>query len=499
MLLNAKKEEVIEKASEAETKAEVGVEVGFPATLPPIHETKLATLQSMDITAKVFAEVEKFRGMTLSSLEDKDGYKVISANRKFVKEMRVQATKACEAGREDFVRGQKEWVALEKELKAWFLAIEEPLEKQEKAYEAELKRKKDEEQRLLALRTEARMKLLRDVDAAFDMVACQTLSDEQWAEYYTPKVEANNLRILGNLRSKQLREADVEMLPHDAAEMDSVKFELFLHESREAKQIRKDKDAADALAESDRLVAEKAKTERYMTRFNSLAKLGKAVSDVGLDLEKLREMEDPEFQQIYMDVVEAKKKADNEALLDARFQRRYVELVALGVAFNTDIGRDVRDMEPFEYESFATKAKTEWNAAQKKILDDANELARLRAEQVVPPPVIRPAYAPTAKLFSAPIPEPAPIFPDHIAPMEMVEEQKVVDVEPIGESGDILTDSVEPVSQVESVLTWALDMMARVELAPQLDDPDNSAILANLCINLRDTLNDIIEMFPEVA
>lgn len=109
-------------------------------------ETKINdTLQKNNITETIIAGLkEKYMPLTINGQDDREGYNEVKEARKDCKAWRVRAEKLCKKGREDAVSVQKAWVAKEKEVAGQIGEIEDHLEKQEKAYDAEKEKIKAE-------------------------------------------------------------------------------------------------------------------------------------------------------------------------------------------------------------------------------------------------------------------------------------------------------------------------------------------------------------------
>jgi hypothetical protein len=310
-------EETQEAVAEETKEVEQAPVVLVPLTgdFPEIPETKMTVLASMTITQRVFSEVEKLRGLTLSSLEDSKGYKLLSSGRKFVKDMRVQAIKACKEGRKPLKKEQDEWIELEKKLEEWFNGIEKPLEAQEEAYEAEQSRKKAEIQKALAQRTERRLITLNEIMAPVDLESCQTLSDVQWDEYLAPLKAKYDLRMVGKKRLELLAEVDSIIETGEehgnwdiCAALTVKEFEKLLEDARIAWTEKKDREAAEALEASRLAEEQRLQVERDMKELNDLrlakikrdeedaraAALAKEIKEEEeLNLRKQREAEKP--------------------------------------------------------------------------------------------------------------------------------------------------------------------------------------------------------------
>lgn len=112
-------------------------------------------LVKANVTEAVIADLrERYLPLKIAGIDDKETYLLVKEGRKNCKAIRVIATKICKDGREDAVAIQKKWVAKEKEVTSRIAEVEDYLEEQEKAYEAEVAaekeaRKRREEEQLI--------------------------------------------------------------------------------------------------------------------------------------------------------------------------------------------------------------------------------------------------------------------------------------------------------------------------------------------------------------
>ena len=103
------------------------------------------TLVKANITEALIADLkERYSGLKLESINDRDGYELIKAARKECKMWRVTADKLCKAGREDYNKKAQAWIEKGKEVCGEIATIENELEAQEKAFEQEKERVKKE-------------------------------------------------------------------------------------------------------------------------------------------------------------------------------------------------------------------------------------------------------------------------------------------------------------------------------------------------------------------
>jgi hypothetical protein len=118
-------------------------------TDPLVSEINTALVKQNVTDAVINSMAEKFGGMRLSSLDDKEGYLTIKEARKEVRSIGIIAEKICAKGREDAIRTQRLWIAKEKETLAKIAKVQDPLDAELKRYEEEQDRREKERIRLV--------------------------------------------------------------------------------------------------------------------------------------------------------------------------------------------------------------------------------------------------------------------------------------------------------------------------------------------------------------
>lgn len=113
-------------------------------------ETKIEhELVKANVTQAVINTLkDRYSGMKLASLTDKESYLELKAAAKECSKIRNLAVKCCKAGREDAIAIQKLWVAKEKEVVAEISSVETPLDNEIAKFDAEVERLANEEKRL---------------------------------------------------------------------------------------------------------------------------------------------------------------------------------------------------------------------------------------------------------------------------------------------------------------------------------------------------------------
>lgn len=113
-------------------------------------EKKIETeLVKSNVTQAVINTLkDRYSGMKLTSLTDKESYLELKQAAKDCSKVRNLAVKCCKAGREDAIAIQKLWVAKEKEVVGQITEIEAPLDEEIAKFDAEVERLANEEKRL---------------------------------------------------------------------------------------------------------------------------------------------------------------------------------------------------------------------------------------------------------------------------------------------------------------------------------------------------------------
>lgn len=106
-------------------------------------ETKLV---QGNVTQQIIAELnEKYGGLKLKALDDKEGYLEIKAAAKDCAKIRTLAVKLCKEGRDEALKTQKAWVAKEKEVVGQVALVEDALDAEVSKFDAEVLRIQTEE------------------------------------------------------------------------------------------------------------------------------------------------------------------------------------------------------------------------------------------------------------------------------------------------------------------------------------------------------------------
>ena len=469
-------------------EAEPNVELKeFPVAV--LNSEKFADLAKANITLTAFKKAEALRGMSLKSLQDKEGFKELYNAHQYLKNLISTAKNACKEGREPALEEQRKWIELEKGIIAWIEAIEAPIEKQRKDYEAEQARIKAEENKRLEERTNARGRQMQALGVPFDLKACQDLEDDEWEAFIKPHQEAKERTEKGKARAKQLMALNIS--GGDVEALGSLSDEEWDSAYQDAKGIF---DAAQEKAEreeKERKEKERKEQEamvRYRKRFDFIAKSGFTVDQVGTTLEDLKAMSDDEFMALASKVKtlkdereENERKDQAERRKDETFRIRYQELLVMKVEFSTELAAKVREMPQDEYDLFKGAIETEFNRK-------AEEERAAREAAMAPAPQVEVAPEPEAM------------------PEEIIQEQPAKPVNPMAartimtrsKSMPVFASTHAPTAAPAEhpVKAWAEAIISSLEFAPGVEGP-KAMDFQNLRTMAIETMKDIVTLFEE--
>jgi hypothetical protein len=230
-------------------------------------------LVKQNVTQAVISGLkEKYAHLKISGIEDKETYLLVKEGRKECKAYRVLAKKICEKGREDAVAIQKAWVKKQKEVTDEIAAIEDPLEEQERGYEAAVAKEKEESKRRQEEQLIMRQQVLTGMGAlysdgsfhlgevSFELSVVKESEPDIWEESILPKFKEEYEKVeaerLEQERVKRERESEMkrqqEELERKQKELADKEAALKLaQEEQERKQ--KEEEAKKAFEENVRI------------------------------------------------------------------------------------------------------------------------------------------------------------------------------------------------------------------------------------------------------
>lgn len=236
----------------------------------PIEEQIDQELVKHNVTEAKIAELkEKYLPLKINGIDDKETYLQIKEARKECKSLRIAAEKLCKIGREEATRVSKLWIAKEKDVAGRIGEVEDHLEKQEKEFEAALKKAEDERKRKIEGQWILRTQILTQMgvlysdgyfalgEISFEMSVIKECEPEIWEESILPKYKAEYEKVqaeeLEKERIKREREAE---LTRQQEEMERKQNELEVREAAllkiQEEQERKQREEEDRKAAEGR-------------------------------------------------------------------------------------------------------------------------------------------------------------------------------------------------------------------------------------------------------
>lgn len=345
------------------------------------------SLQKVNVTDKLISDLkDKYATLKIDGPDDKEGYLFLQDARKDCKRLRGLVTKVCKKGREWAVLEQKKWVAKEKEVCDKIEEIENPLETQEKAFEAERDRRKAElkqaQDKAFAVRSAELNKfgaifngseyVLGDV--AYELSAIRETDDEIYSTIIKPKFEAIfNAKEAARMADEQQKAAaDAE---REKREADIAAKEKVMKDREDAiiaaeQKLRKENDAK---LEAERLAAEVKLKELVRVRVSQLSALGmnydynmEIYSAFGTSVSMLdvKAMEENEWNEFIPNITETIKieKEKSRLAAEAKTQQDAKEAARLAA-------------------DAAIEKERERVRREKELADKAAEDAKIKAQQ----------------------------------------------------------------------------------------------------------------------
>ena len=220
------------------------------------------TLQKHNVTAAVIAGLkEKYGGMKLAALDDKESFLEIKQARKEVRQWGILCERITKKGREDAVAIQRKWLEKEKSVLAQIAEVQDPLDAEIKKYEDEQERIANEAAQKREEAYIKRQSQLLKMGASYDngsfvlnhisyeISSIKDSDDEIWAETILPKYQREYEKNEAvRVAEEKKREEAAEALRKQQEEMDRQRQDF---EAKQA-EFKKQQDEA-AQKERDRL------------------------------------------------------------------------------------------------------------------------------------------------------------------------------------------------------------------------------------------------------
>jgi hypothetical protein len=291
-------------------------------SLDSVIETKLV---QNNVTEMVLSSLkEKYGGMKLKALDDKESYLELKAAAKDCAKVRTLAVKICKEGREDAVKTQKLWIAKEKEVVGKVAEVEDALDAEIGKFDAEVERKETEEKN-------------RQEEAYINRQATLTRMGATFADGSFTLGEAS---FEANLIKGSSQDVwDESIVPKFQAEYEKI----------EAARVAQEKEKADREAEMKRQQEELEKQQAEFKRQQEEFERQKS------------EQERQEIEKV------SKELEEHKAKMDAQNKSRMNQLMALGMKYNfNDKAFSAYDVFAAEIE-ITTFTDEQWNDLMNKI------------------------------------------------------------------------------------------------------------------------------------
>lgn len=297
-----------------------------------------------NVTEQVLAALkEKYGGLRLAAIDDKESYLECKEAAKACAKVRTLAVKICKEGREDAVKTQKLWIAKEKEVVGQVAEVEDVLDAEINKFDNEVKRRETEEkqrQEEAYINRQAQLTKLGATyidgsfvlgEASFESILVKESSQDVWDEAVVPKFHAEyeKIQAVRVAEEKVKAEAEAAMKAEQEklrAEQDVFRLqqEEFNRQQVEAARIEREKTQAE-LAEKQRIERE-AQFEQMKKEAAAAAEV-KRLADIEIAIKKEKERQ--EFAALQAEQTRKLEEARKaEELAQSSDKVKYADLIA---------------------------------------------------------------------------------------------------------------------------------------------------------------------------
>lgn len=299
-------------------------------SLESVIETKLV---QNNVTELVLSALkEKYGGMQLKALDDRESYLELKAAAKDCAKVRTLAVKICKEGREEAVKTQKLWIAKEKEVVGKVAEVEDALDAEIAKFDAEVERKETEEANKREEAYINRQATLTRMgatfadgsftlgEASFEASLIKGSAQDVWGETIVPKfqVEYEKIESVRVAQEKEKAEKEAEM-KRQQEELEKQQAEF----KRQQQEFEKQKQGAER-AEVER------KQQLVKSRSAVLRGLGMVYdgtqydyADIYINLKHMEDLSESEWTNLVSDTTvkikeykDAEEKRKKEAQLE---------------------------------------------------------------------------------------------------------------------------------------------------------------------------------------
>ena len=238
-------------------------------------------LVQANVTEQVLAALkEKFSGMKLAAIDDKESYLEIKQAARECAKVRTLTVKICKEGREEAVKAQKQWIAKEKEIVGEIAQVEDALDAEIKAFDNNVKRLEEEENNRKEeayINRQAALTKLGAVyangeftlgEASFEANLIKGSSEDVWNDAVLPKFEDEYQKI------EAVRISEQKKKDEEAAELKRKQDALAQEQKEFEEKQAAFKKQQDELAKAEREKADAYAKALYNSRVSVLQGLG---------------------------------------------------------------------------------------------------------------------------------------------------------------------------------------------------------------------------------
>lgn len=261
----------------------------------PLEQVINTALVKANVTDAVIASLkEKYGGMKLKSLEDKESYLDIKEARKEVRKIGILTEKLCKKGREDAIAIQKKWLAKEREILGKIDEVETPLNKEIERFDNEVERKELAEAKLIEETSINRQSALSKMGAIYDsgsfvlnhisyeIELIKQADNDMWNDTILPKYkkefEANEA---AKVEEENKRKVEMEAAKKQREEFEQqqmqfrIQQEEFAQQQRELQKMKDDAEREKKLEQENKEAEERRKAiELLNIRAGQLLQMG---------------------------------------------------------------------------------------------------------------------------------------------------------------------------------------------------------------------------------
>jgi hypothetical protein len=224
-------------------------------------ESLPAPLTAAQVTERELRRLEGYKGAVLADPADGKAARRLDEMRREVKQVRTTAARICKGEREEAVRIQREWVAVEKAIAERLEPVEDHLRDEagrHDAWKAEQVRKAEAERRA---RIESRVRLVTQMGGTLDMAQVETATDEEWEAYSVQLQTEYAARAQAQARAHRLTEVGDECSVEEAATLTEEQYAYRLTAAQQAQREREELARIQKEQEAENARLRKAKEE----------------------------------------------------------------------------------------------------------------------------------------------------------------------------------------------------------------------------------------------